>query len=79
MPTLPAAPEAPAGPVERVGAAIRGVGAAIGADSRVNFRVMLLFATSVVCLTFAPTPWAQVGVVAVLGLALDWIRSRSRV
>jgi hypothetical protein len=78
MPTLPAAPEVPEGPIERVSGAIRRAGAAIGVDTRVPFRVMVLFATSVVCLSLAPTPWAQVGLVATFGLALDWIRMRSR-
>lgn len=51
-------------------------GAAIGADNRVTVRALVFFVLIVVGLSFAPAPWAQVGLVGTMLLAFDWIRAR---
>lgn len=78
MPTLPM-PEAPVdGPTERMAIALRRAGAAIGADARVTFRTIVFLILAVVSVSFAETPWTQIGTIALLGLALDWARTKSR-
>lgn len=78
MPSLPMPEAAPEGPSERVANALRRAGAAIGADARVTFRTIVFLTLAVVSVSFAGTPWAQIGTVALLGLALDWARTKSR-
>jgi hypothetical protein len=77
MPTLPEAPERTAGGAERVGNAVRRVGSAVGVDTRVSARVLVFFTVAAVAASTAPMPWAQVAIVALLGLALDWTRKRT--
>ena len=75
MPTLPEREERPSLP-ERTAGALRRAGAAIGADARVPLRLMIFLLVSVLAMSTAPTPWVQVGVVALLGIALDIARMR---
>ena len=78
MPSLPMPEERPAGPGERMASALHRASATIGADARVTLRAIVLLTVAVVSVSFAETPWAQIGTVALLGLALDWARTKSR-
>jgi len=55
---------------------VRRVGAAIGADGRVTLRLMVFLTAAVIGSSTAPTPWAQVALVALLGIAIDIARMR---
>lgn len=78
MPSLPM-PEAPVeGRGERMATAFHRASAAIGADARVTLRTIVFLIVAVVSVSFAETPWTQIGTVALLGLALDWARTKSR-
>lgn len=77
MPTLPYPPEPPAGPAEKIGDAMRRVGAAVGVDARVNVRVLVFLAMAALGASMAPAPWAQIALVSLIGLALDWARKRA--
>ena len=75
MPTLPAAPEVPEGPAERIGAAMRRAGAAIGVDRHVSVRALVCFVAVTVAIAVDDAMWADVvGMLGVIGLALDWMR-----
>lgn len=77
MPTLPERPEVP-GPAERVSDAFRRVGAAVGADARVTFRAIVFLAVAAIVVSLAPTPWSAIGTIALIGLAIDWARTKGR-
>ncbi len=74
MPTLPEPPETPAGPVERVGRALRRVGSEVGLGGHVTWRVYLYLIVLAIGVSTAVTPWAQLSIIALIGLALDWSR-----
>ena len=74
MPTLPEPPEPPAGPAQRLGNAVRATGRALGTDARVTWRVYLYLIVLAIGVSTAVTPWAQLSIVALIGLALDWAR-----
>ena len=76
MPTLPEAPEPPAGRAERAGNAIRRAGAAIGADARVPLRLMIFLVTGSISAGFAPEPWSIISFISLLGITLDIARMR---
>lgn len=78
MPTLPEQPEPPAGPTERIGAAIRRAGAGIGVDSPSILWAAVLLVVIAVCLSLSVTPWAQIGLAATILLVLDLLRTRRR-
>lgn len=78
MPTLPEDPEPVEGPAARARAVVQRAGAVMGADSWVVVWAALLFVVIVVCLSLAPSPWAQVGLGATFLLALVLLRVRSR-
>jgi hypothetical protein len=75
MPTLPLIEEPPTRTERVVGAAKR-IGAAVGADHRVTVRVMVFLALAVLGSSQAPFPWAQIALLAVLGIGLDIARTR---
>ena len=72
MPSLPPSTEDEGeNPLVRVRST---VGSAIGADHRVTLRMIVLLALAGVCVSFAPSPWAPIGVVAVVLIGLDVAR-----
>lgn len=76
MPTLPVPPEPPAGRVERTTLAMRRVAAAAGADARVTTRALIFMVVIALGASMAPAPWAQLAIIALVGLALDWARTK---
>ena len=76
MPTLPEAPERAPTRAELMGSAVRRASAAIGADSRVTLRLMVFMVVCALGSSMAPPPWAQLALVALLGIAIDIARMR---
>ena len=70
MPTLPPEPDDPNTFIERSRAVVQAVTGGVSA------RLMVLMAVAVVGASLAPVPWSQLGLVALLGVALDVARSR---
>lgn len=77
MPTLPDVEEPPS-PGERIGTALRRAGAAVGADARVSFRVLVALAALGIAASTGPFPAPQVAAVALVILSIDWARTRLR-
>jgi hypothetical protein len=75
MPTLPAAEDTPVSVTSRVAEAARRTGAAIGGG--VSVRLLLLFTAAALGSSMAPIPWAQIALVALLGIAIDVARRRT--
>jgi hypothetical protein len=73
MPTLPVEQERPQWS-DRVGEAARRTRAAIGADTRITVRLLILFIAAALGSSMAPIPWAQIALVALIGIALDVAR-----
>jgi hypothetical protein len=75
VPILPELPEDPPTPIVRVrDATIRGL---TGTGSAALARVTALLLAVVVCLTMAPSPWSQVGIVATLLVLVEVARKRT--
>jgi len=74
MPTLESTEPEPTDHWDRVARIAQSATHALGADHRVRLRVILCMALAVVCIAMAPLPWAAIGTVAMLVLALDWTR-----
>ena len=76
MPTLPEAPEPPAHPIQRLADGARRLGTAVGVDARVHTRALIFLCLAALGASMAPFPWAQVALISILGLALDWARTK---
>lgn len=75
MPSLPPVEERPS-LLDRSAVAGRRVAYAVGADARVSLRVLVFLVVAALAVSFAPVPWAQLGLIALVGLALDWARTK---
>lgn len=75
MPTLPAEAEPATSVSSRVAEAARRTSAAIGGG--VSVRLLLLFTAAALGSSMAPIPWAQIALVALLGIAIDVARRRT--
>ena len=75
MPTMPELPERPTWP-ERASSGVRRASHAIGVEGAISLRVLLALAAAVIAMSEAPRPHRQVGLAALLMIALDFARTR---
>lgn len=77
MPSLPPLEEEPTR-VERATEVVRTLGASIGGDHLIRARVIVFVGISAIALTFAPVPWAQIGLLGLLGIVFDLARTLAK-